>query len=68
MAHIQKMGLNPPGESSEPDKPVQTASRTPKLSLTAEELSRLDRSALPLELSQAIEALQKELRELDAIK
>ena len=72
--YVQKMGLNGPAGSedaddrSEPDKPVQTASRTPKLSLTAEQISKLDTSKLNPDLAQAIQALQRELQALDPLK
>jgi uncharacterized membrane protein required for colicin V production len=68
VAHIQKMGLNGPGDASDADEPVQTASRTPKLALTPDQISGLDTSKLPPEMAQAIKALQRELKELDALK
>jgi len=79
VAQIKTMGLNPPPGSnsksnansedgSEPtsseEGPVKTASRTPRLTLSPDDLSRVDTSGLSPDLSRSIEELKRELREL----
>ena len=59
--HIQKMGLMNPVETPEPEaesaKPVQTASRSPELSIPAN-------SDLDPQLQEAVEAIHKQLGDL----
>jgi uncharacterized membrane protein required for colicin V production len=69
VAQIKTMGLNPPpesnSESTTSEEPaVKTASRTPKLTLSPDDISKLDTSGLSPELSQSIQDLKRELREL----
>jgi uncharacterized membrane protein required for colicin V production len=62
--HIQRMGCNKPSEATEqPSNPVQTASRTPNLSVPGGPPLSVDP-----ELRHMVESLQAELRALDVGK
>ncbi|MFO0909120.1 MAG: CvpA family protein [Isosphaeraceae bacterium] len=76
VGHVQRYGLNPPASKTEPsqvaedeaEKPVQTASRTPKLVLPGIDGPPLevDTTGLPPDLVREVEALQKELQQVEA--
>jgi uncharacterized membrane protein required for colicin V production len=77
VSHVQKHGLTPPpkGEgpardAGETEKPVQTASRTPKLHLPGIDGPPLeiDTTGLDADLIHEVEALQKQLSKLDTGK
>ena len=66
--HIQRMGLNrPEPEEASPQEaapPVRTASRTPQLQMSpARAQASLDPDHLDPEVAEAIEAIQRELRQ-----
>ena len=68
VTHIQKMGLNRPsdkaGPEAEAEKPLRTASRTPKLEVPAS----LDTTDLDPELAQTVESIREDIRALEAAK
>lgn len=67
VAHVQRMGLNSPASQpeaeAEVEKPVQTASRAPKLEVPA---TPDDTAGLDPELVRAVEQIRVELQALEA--
>jgi len=74
--HVRRRGLNgPPPKSAGPQsetedtrEPVQTASRTPRDPITRDRVVGPDASGLGTEVDRTIEAIEAELRDLEAPK